>query len=147
MHKNKGQISLDLIFALIAMIVFIQFAVFFASDFTDNQNKINIRNQELGIALKVKNAFSSCKAVDLNSDNLTDTRITVYLPFINEVGSQEVVSELCSVTVLDGVIEVSHDYRNDEGITESIEVLLDLPEYVSQTEINAECGSPITVSC
>ena len=140
--RSKGQVSFDLIFAVIALGVFLYFLVVFVDDFTTHQNRINIRNQEMDIALTVKSAINACEIADVGPLN-NDTRVTVALPMINELGSPPTASR-CRVEVpFQGSQSVGVSYTLTTG--EVVSYSVPVSEW-GGTMLHT-CGQTIEVRC
>jgi hypothetical protein len=141
MKARKGQLGFDFLFALVTLLVLFQFLIFFSSDLSLQQEKINIRNQEEAIALKVKSLYNACQIADMGPAS-NDTTVTIRLPVIYEIKGG---NDDCMVNVDSRNVTVSHTlFEDDEEI--DINLSLSLPEATGQT-LDARCGETITVVC
>jgi len=75
--KKRGQISLDLMLTLLAVLMFVQLFQAFSGEFTVSQRTMSIRNQETEIATNIR-------ALVANTSGFNDGNITVSfkVPFI-----------------------------------------------------------------
>jgi hypothetical protein len=140
--RGKGQISFDLIFAIIALGVFLYFLVVFVDDFSVQQNKINIRNQEGEIALLVKSAINACQIADAGPAN-NDTEVRITLPKINEIGASQTAAR-CQVSVpFQGSRHVGVNYTMANG--ETVSTSIPVGEWGGSFLHN--CGDILTINC
>ena len=143
--QSQGQLSFDLIFAFIAVLVLFQFLIFYAEDTATAESRISVRNQERSIALQVKNAVNACLIADVDAANPADTIVSFTIPFVKEVSGSK-VSTACTVamqgTGANRVIAVSHTMADN-----SLEsVSLPLPEYSASVQ-PLGCGSTVSFFC
>ncbi len=141
MNKCKGQISFDLIFSLIALMVFLQFMSAFTSDLLENQNKVIVRDQAMTMAIQVKDSINACNLLQ-NSSTSVKPSIQTVLPLIHEIGGKSD----CTVKVNESnnkKIVVNHLMKN--GLNESVE--LSIPEFNSTQSIEVKCGEKLSIEC
>lgn len=140
--RAKGQISFDLIFAILALAVFLFFLVVFVDAFSVQQDKINVRNQEMEIALLVKSAINACQIADVGPAG-NDTKVEVGLPLIHELGSPPTMAR-CLVTVpFQGARHVGVSYTLDTNET----VSMSIPVGEWGGYISAHCGEIVEIRC
>ena len=139
--QAKGQVSFDLIFAIIAVIVFLQFMVSFVDNLTESQNFVGIQQQERLIALKVRSAFAACDIADANTGQ-TNTKILFTLPKINEVGVLTGTAD-CTVTAAGNptVLTISYSSPTSGMIVYSTRIT-GLAQNFSK-----KCGDEILINC
>lgn len=140
--RFKGQISFDLIFAIIALIIMLQFMLVFANTLHEEEGKINIRNQLKSIVLQAKSAVGACHIADANAESTDNTRVSIVIPRIHELGTSIGEARECNLSISGNAVTASH-IMIDTG--EQVEATVPLPEF--DGVISVKCGEELKIVC
>ncbi|RLG70657.1 MAG: hypothetical protein DRO04_01415 [Candidatus Iainarchaeum archaeon] len=128
----KGQISLDVLLAFIALMLFLQFLLAVASNITQTNEASYIISQLKNNAFIAKEAFNACKIA-----KFSNASISIVIPKVR--GLNKEVKE-CTLRISQN--EIFAHAKTDE---KDLNFTLELPEFGG--DISIECGEVLNVEC
>ncbi len=132
--RFNGQLSFDLIFAVIAFLLLLQFLVSVLGSFEENQNSLLLRDQAQAIALTV------AKMASYESLFSGESEQSYAVPLLNGIAKKNIP---CTISVLGTTVTVTVkkiDSGLDEDVTTSVELGKNVPAF------SGACGSTLVVS-
>ncbi|MDO8627088.1 MAG: hypothetical protein Q7K42_01355 [Candidatus Diapherotrites archaeon] len=142
MPGRKGQISFDMVFAILAMLIFVQFLSGFADDFVKAQSTISLRDQAFSIGVEVKDVISACQFLKRGTGQ---AEVRFKLPFLYSTNGKAG----CNInSVLSGGvnnIEVKPFIEGGQSFDDAV-ALIPVPE-LSVTIAQANCGKEFIFTC
>ncbi|MFH1752130.1 MAG: hypothetical protein ABH821_04305 [archaeon] len=138
---RKGQISLDFMLALIAVLIFVYLMQGIFSSNIETQDVLTIRSQQEVIANKVASLIASSQALDETSLGNTFTgSISFMIPRITSMNGTAIV---CSVEFIGEEVVVSSTV-NDLSVESSVKLNL-RDEFRLELPGNKSCGEEIEI--
>jgi uncharacterized protein (UPF0333 family) len=149
--KAKGQLSIDLMMTVLAVLVFVQMFNPIVQQFNESSKEMTVFNQEKAIAFQVMNALEAVTAL---YDPYTGTTgsISFSVPLIYEPGKHS--GQKCSVMILplgsmecntndNACIKVSYEMKTGTGLKD-VNYTVDFnsipPEWITPSGKTFECG-------
>ena len=135
---RKGQVSLDLIIALLAFLVMVQVVLNSTGELEKSQEAISVQNQERAIAETVAGKLSQIPTLSLETAEET-AEITFQIPYLMMPGKPK---QDCEVTQSAGKIKVNYSKNNTDT---SDDIAVEVPfEGFSFSQL--ACGASVKCS-
>lgn len=117
----KGQLSIDFMLTVVAVLIFTQLFLTFSNNYLDNATELNIRQQEKLIALQMASIIN--ETYSLSGGN---TSIQFKIPWIYE--GNKPAGQDCNITLVSGnPPQIKIDYARDGKLITTIQKIADIP--------------------
>lgn len=134
--ERKGQLTVEFLFVFIFLLLMVSILFTISDNFTENQVKIHLRNQETKIANSLAKVISSTKAFESADSYEVQYRIPKIFVF------EKLVVMPCDIRIEQNNIRVEVGYEA-ETITRNLAVNLDNPQI--SYPLDLKCGDTLRI--